>query len=297
MCGIAGIIFNGIKPFQYGLQDLIKMTDAAIHRGPDGEGHFIDEKVALGHRRLSIIDLSIAGQQPMSWYDKYIITFNGEIYNYIELRNELILAGYEFKSQTDTEIILAAYDKWGSNCVNRFNGMWAFAIYDKEKNIVFCSRDRFGVKPFYYTLENGYFIFSSEIKQILSIVDNRTKINDTIAINYIVLNMTDYDDQTFFEGINKLLGGHNLTYQLKDNTFKIEKFYEISIIPEIGKLNEKESIQYFRNQFEKSISYRMRSDVKVGTCLSGGLDSSAISALANKTKKRNNHLLPSLHKV
>ncbi|MEA5461282.1 asparagine synthase (glutamine-hydrolyzing) [Arcicella sp. LKC2W] len=286
MCGIAGIVYKKKLPYELVLESIKKMTDAAKHRGPDGEGHFIDNNVALGHRRLAILDLSIAGKQPMSWLDKYFITYNGEIYNYIEIREELKLLGYNFKSDSDTEVILAAYDEWGDNCVNKFNGMWAFAIYDKVKNIVFCSRDRFGVKPFYYKLTEDCFLFSSEIKQILSTNDRKFVINDTVAINYLVSNMMDYDDQTFFKGIRKLLGGHNLIYNLSNNTFEINKYYEIRISKEITNLNEEDSINLYKKIFEQSVKYRLRSDVKVGTCLSGGLDSSSIAAIANKLNKQ-----------
>ena len=149
MCGIAGII---AKEKTSDLQATIKeMTDEIIHRGPDGGGiECFEKKVAFGHRRLSIIDLSDDGKQPMNYMSRYWITFNGEIYNYLELKEELKSEGYVFFTNTDTEVILAAYDKWGKECVGHFNGMWAFAIYDMEKREVFCSRDRFGIKPFYY---------------------------------------------------------------------------------------------------------------------------------------------------
>jgi asparagine synthase (glutamine-hydrolysing) len=150
MCGIAGIVER------YGVtveKTIISaMTDVVAHRGPDGSGIFMEKNMAMGHRRLSIIDLSENAAQPMHYGDKYVIVFNGEIYNYIELREELKSFGYIFKTASDTEVILAAYDKWKAACVNRFNGMWAFCIYDRAKERLFCSRDRFGVKPFYYSV-------------------------------------------------------------------------------------------------------------------------------------------------
>ena len=171
MCAISGIIYkNGVSKSLIE-SEINKITEIVKHRGPDGFGYYVDNNLALGHRRLSILDLSEAGKQPMAYENRYFITFNGEIYNYIEVRKELINLGFVFKTATDTEVILAAYHKWGNECVHKFNGMWAFAIYDKVKNILFCSRDRFGVKPFYYTEQKGKFIFGSEIK-FLNIVSD-----------------------------------------------------------------------------------------------------------------------------
>ena len=166
MCGISGIINKNGTPVAD--QEIRSMNDLVAHRGPDGQGFFFDKWLALGHRRLAIIDVSSAGHQPMKYRDRYVITFNGEIYNFLELRQQLCLDGYEFASKTDTEVILAAYDKWGGDCVTRLNGMWAFAMYDKKQTDIFCSRDRFGVKPFYYCGHAERFVFGSEIKQILA---------------------------------------------------------------------------------------------------------------------------------
>ena len=152
MCGISGIVNqnNNEVPFE----DIQSINSLISHRGPDDEGFYFHKNLAFGHRRLSILDLSKDGHQPMSYKDKYSIIFNGEIYNYIEIKNKLLSYGYNFESKTDTEVILASYDKWGKECVNMFNGMWSFALHDKEKEIIFCSRDRFGIKPFYYTYIN-----------------------------------------------------------------------------------------------------------------------------------------------
>ncbi len=281
MCGIAGIIYKSkvAKPLLE--KEIKQMTDAVSHRGPDGEGFFIENNMALGHRRLSIIDLTEDGKQPMNWNDKYWITYNGEIYNYIEIKEELTAKGYHFSSHSDTEVILAAYDFWGENCVMHFNGMWAFAIYNTETNKLFCSRDRFGVKPFYYVNYNDRFLFGSEIKQILQFRKDIKPEYKTI-VNYLVLNICDYNDETFFAGIKKLLGGHNLMYDLSSNTYEIKKYYHITYHSSINELQENEAVQYFKKEFQRSINYRLRSDVKVGTCLSGGLDSSGIAALASK---------------
>src|SRR5688572_4009059 len=148
MCGIVGLI--NVKGRKLSEDSIKPLTELISHRGPNDAGHFVDENLALGHRRLSILDLSSDGHQPMHYMNRYTIIFNGEIYNYIELRSQLMEKGYRFKSKTDTEVIMAAYDHWKEDCLHQFNGMWAFAIYDKLENKLFCSRDRFGVKPFYY---------------------------------------------------------------------------------------------------------------------------------------------------
>ena len=185
MCGISGIINK--SDTQVSIDDIKIINNIIQHRGPNDEGIYVGDNFALGHRQLSILDLSKDGHQPMNYMDKYIITYNGEIYNYIELRDELKEYGYKFKSRTDTEVILAAYDKWKKQCVSHFNGMWAFAIYDKDNSEIFCSRDRFGIKPFYYSDKHESFSFGSEIKQLLALsVEN--VVNKNILLDYLVLN-------------------------------------------------------------------------------------------------------------
>ena len=157
MCGISGIVNLNGSLVQ--AEEIEKINDLIKHRGPDDEGYFFEKNLAFGHRRLAIIDLTDAGHQPMSFKERYVITFNGEIFNYIELREELKELGYVFETSTDTEVILASYDKWGKEAVSRFNGMWAFALYDRSQNIIFCSRDRFGVKPFYFSSTINKFVF------------------------------------------------------------------------------------------------------------------------------------------
>lgn len=274
MCGITGIIS---KNSLFTDEDELKRINKLIaHRGPDGEGFYVNGPVALGHRRLAIIDLSQDGHQPMSYQDKYVITFNGEIYNYIEVREELKQSGYSFKSKSDTEVILAAYDKWGYDCVNHFNGMWAFAIHDKMREIVFCSRDRFGVKPFYYQDTQTFLKFGSEIKQLLG---DSNEANQDLVIHYLLTGMHDHEERTFFKNIIKLPPSHNLIYDIKSSTFKIERFYH---------LEKKESDLNYKDKLESAIKLRLRSDVKVGTCLSGGLDSSTIAAIASKLYHQEN---------
>lgn len=285
MCGIAGIIDKKNSLSTESLRKRIKdMTDVAQHRGPDGEGFYQESCLALGHRRLAIIDLSADGIQPMFWLDKYVITFNGEIYNYLEIRDLLQAQGYVFSTKTDTEVILASYDCWGEDCVLRFNGMWAFAIHNRRTNQVFCSRDRFGVKPFYFTQKDDCFLFGSEIKQLLTQVPV-VKANVEVLVNYLALNLFDYDESTFFQNIYKLMGGHNLIYDLSTHTFSIKQYYAIAFREDVSRLNEQDSIDCFTQALARSVRYRLRSDVKVGTSLSGGLDSSAIAAIANAQHK------------
>jgi len=274
MCGISGIINkNGLKVKP---EDILNINDLISHRGPDSEGFYFEKNFALGHRRLSILDLSSDGHQPMHYLEKYTITYNGEVYNYLEIR-ELIEDGYEFISNTDTEVILASYDKWGEECVNKFNGMWAFAIYDKEKEIFFCSRDRFGIKPFYYTEIDDKLVFGSEIKQLLTFQKKKVA-NKRILIDFIVTSIQDNTNETFFENIYKLEQSHNLIYDLKNNTYQIKKYYSIKF--ENNNMSLEESVINYKKELERAIDYRLRSDVKVGTCLSGGLDSSSVAAIA-----------------
>jgi asparagine synthase (glutamine-hydrolysing) len=277
MCGISGIINKNKN--KVNKRELKNINDLISHRGPDDEGFFFEKNFAFGHRRLSILDLSSDGHQPMHYLDKYTITYNGEVYNYLEIKEELLDFGYRFKSNTDTEVILASYDKWGQECVNKFNGMWAFAIHDKEKDIIFCSRDRFGIKPFYYTEIDNKFIFGSEIKQLLTYYDNRY-VNKKILMDYLVIGFEEHTRETFFENIYKLEQSHNLIYDLNNNTYEIKRYYDISV-NNVNKLNKEESISLYRQKLKDSIKLRLRSDVKVGTCLSGGLDSSSIASIAS----------------
>jgi len=280
MCGISGII-NQNNSFVK-KEKLRNMNNLIAHRGPDDEGFFYEKNFAFAHRRLSILDLSSDGHQPMHYLsEKYTITYNGEVYNYLEIRKELEIDGYLFNSNTDTEVILASYDKWGEDCVNKFNGMWAFAIYNKEKNIIFCSRDRFGIKPFYYTEVDGKFIFGSEIKQLLGFF-KVNYINNDIFMDYLLYGLEEHTNETFFKDIFKLEQSHNLIYNLNTNEFHIHKYFDLEFDEELNELHESESVEALENSLDRAIELRLRSDVKVGTCLSGGLDSSSIAAIASK---------------
>ena len=284
MCGISGIVDKNNNSVSR--EKIQKINNLANHRGPDGEGYYLGNNFAIGHRRLSIIDLSSSGAQPMTYLDNYVITYNGEIYNYKELKIELLDQGYTFHSKTDTEVILASYDCWGKNCVKKFNGMWAFTIFDKRKNILFCSRDRFGIKPFYFHQNKDFFVFGSEIKQILPEV-NDLKVNKKILIDYLLEGLEDHCNETFFENISKLEQSCNLIYELSSHEYRIEKYFELHINQDIRDLNENDSIDLYEKTFSDAVSLRLRSDVKVGTCLSGGLDSSAVVAFANQKKSGN----------
>ncbi len=277
MCGIAGYIDKKNKAVPEAV--IRSMTDVISHRGPDGQGHFCGENFALGHRRLSIIDLSDDGRQPMPYSgEDLVITFNGEIYNYLELRRELQDDGYEFHTKTDTEVILAAYEAWGEACVERFNGMWAFTIFDRRRQILFCSRDRFGVKPFYFLNDDGRFAFGSEIRQLLSLVEARA--NEKLVLDFLLTSFSDHSEETFFQGIRKLPAGHNLIYDLRSHEFRIERFYRISQHSEWQAKNEQAAAHDYIALLDDAIKVRLRSDVPVGTCLSGGLDSSSVATLA-----------------
>lgn len=291
MCGISGIINKNGESVDK--DEIKKINDLIFHRGPDDEGFYFEKNFAFGHRRLSIIDLSNDGHQPMQYESKYVITYNGEVYNYIEIKEELQKEGYVFHSHTDTEVILASYDKWGEECVNRFNGMWSFAIYDKEKEIIFCSRDRFGVKPFYYTEVDGKFVFGSEIKQLLEF-QKENICNKKILIDFIVTRIQEYTVDTFFKNIYKLEQSHNLIYNLKSNMYKITKYYSIEF--KENDMNLSSSIYSYGKELERAIDYRLRADVQVGVCLSGGLDSSSIAAIASrKYEEKSGKKLTAVH--
>ncbi|MEM4719392.1 MAG: asparagine synthase (glutamine-hydrolyzing) [Candidatus Pacearchaeota archaeon] len=282
MCGINGINFVDRKLIK-------KMNDSLKHRGPDGEGVYFDERngVSLGHRRLAIIDLSENGKQPMTYFHKEkkaVIVFNGEIYNFQEIREELIKKGYIFKSKTDTEVILASYFEWGFDCVNKFNGMWAFCIYDPQKKILFLSRDRVGKKPLHYYFDGKNFIFSSEIKGILQ--KNIKKEIDKNSIDlYFSLGFIPAP-WTIYKKIFKLDARQNLIFYLKGN--KIKKYYYYDW-PEYEPVYNKEYLKKkIETTIEDAIKIRLIADVPLGAFLSGGLDSSTIIKKMSKFIKKEN---------
>jgi len=278
MCGISGLVNK-----RGGAIDapMVRSMNAVIaHRGPDGEGEFFWRNLAFGHRRLSIIDLTECGRQPMSYAGgDLVLTFNGEIYNYLELREELQRKGHQFQSRCDTEVILAAYAEWGDACVERFNGMWAFALLDRPQQRIFCSRDRFGVKPFYFTESDGLFAFGSEIRQLLPFL-RQVAAEREILLDFVLTSISDHTEKTFFKGIRKLAGGHNLIYDLTRDRFTIKRYYEIRRRAELESVGAEEAAEIYREALESAVKVRLRADVAVGTCLSGGLDSSSVASLA-----------------
>ncbi|MFW9876094.1 MAG: asparagine synthase (glutamine-hydrolyzing), partial [Candidatus Thorarchaeota archaeon] len=273
MCGICGIINLNKEPVY---EDKIRtMMERMKHRGPDDEGIFLDKNIGLGFVRLSIIDLSMAGHQPMFSDDsRYVIVFNGEIYNYIELRQELT-GKYNFKTRTDTEVLLNSYREWGNECLHRFNGMFAFVIFDKKRKDLFAARDRFGIKPFYYYIDSKHLVFASEKQAILTFLKNRIP-NNRALFEYLVYNRTDQGDYTFFEHIQKLPHGSYAT--IKDGNFEIERWYRLQEQIKEPFKTPKE----FYDTFKQSVKLRLRSDVPVGVCLSGGLDSSSVVSVLIK---------------
>lgn len=309
MCGIAGIIDlkNGIKT-----SELQKMAKVIAHRGPDDEGYFLlDENLqksqAIGHdtcdaikekgsfeqvenlhgnyimgfahRRLSILDLTEAGHQPLSDANgKIWITYNGEVYNFLEIKEELRGKGYNFKTNTDTEVVLASYIEWGEQCVNHFNGMWALAIWDETKNKIFCSRDRLGAKPFHYYLTENKFIFGSEIKEIIQCEDVPRIINEKVLAANIIYNLTDYNDETLIQAIKVLPPSYNLSIKIDIQKQRISdsSIYRYWDIPKKVQTDTELDMDLLESEIDRSIRYRMRSDAPLGALLSGGLDSSII---------------------
>ncbi len=276
MCGIAGIVSKNIEHINVPVME--QMLQSIQHRGPDGKDVWQSDSIILGHRRLSILDLSSAGNQPMHFANKYTIVYNGEIYNYKELKTELEIKGYQFHSQSDTEIILAAYDCWKEYCVQEFDGMFAFAIWDKEEKKLFAARDRFGEKPFFYFLNNEKFIFGSEMKALWAAGVEKTP-NKKMLFNFLTIGYTDnpnLPEETFYDHIVKLPAAHILTYRLSSNELNVENYWDIDVENINENISDADAIETFQNLFQKSVKRRLRSHVEVGSSLSGGLDSSSI---------------------
>jgi len=278
MCGIAGI-FDLRKNKKISKQTLLSMCNSMVHRGPDDSGIVILNNLGLGHRRLSIIDLSKKGRQPMSDDKKEIwIVFNGEIYNFREIKDELIKKNYNFKSKSDTEVIIYAYKEWGIDCIKKFNGMFSFALFDVKKNELFLVRDRLGIKPLYYTKINNSFIFSSEIKAILKYVGFKKEVNIRAVSSYLSYRYV-IGNETLFKNIFKLLPGHYMS--IKKGKIAIKKYWDINL-SENRSLKEKDCKREVKRLLNKAVELRMISDVPVGAYLSGGIDSSVIVALMTK---------------
>lgn len=325
MCGIAGFVAKNNQK----ASALSLLSDAIRHRGPDDEGYIlfsspsaspqifggkdtpsgvwaadvayapknniqnhadIPASIALGHRRLSIVDLSPLGHQPMSYADgRYWIAYNGEVYNHVELRSELETIGHTFVSHSDTEVILAAYSQWGIECLHRFNGMFAFAIYDRLEKTLFIARDRFGVKPLYYWVSpDGAFVFASEIKQFTTFPGWEARLNGQRAYDFLNYAVTDHTDETLFEGVYQLKPGHSATIACDAGPTGLEPSGRVqsqiwyTLSPRSFDGSYTEACRQFGELFEDAVRLRLRADVPVGSCLSGGLDSSAIVCVMNR---------------
>jgi asparagine synthase (glutamine-hydrolysing) len=278
MCGIAGILrFDGRNA---NVHDVERMRDALKHRGPDGEGlwhtNVAGASVAFGHTRLSIIDLSETGKQPMVSADgNYCITYNGEIFNYTELRTELKALGHRFEGHSDTEVLLTAFGQWGERCLSRLNGMFALAIWDAKRRALFCARDRLGIKPFFYSYTNEVFYFASEIKALLRIDQVHTSPDETTVYDYLSLGLMHHDERSFFSGIRHLPAGCSLW--VESSALSLQRYWELSA-SDLGR--GALDVGELEHLLEDAISLCLRSDVPVGILLSGGLDSSAITSLA-----------------
>jgi asparagine synthase (glutamine-hydrolysing) len=284
MCGISGILtLNQNTSISRGL--IQKMSDAIEHRGPDDEGIYLNNCIALGHRRLAIIDLSPDGHQPMAGPDGSTwLVYNGEIYNYLELRAELEAQGHQFKSQSDTEVILHAYQEYGCDCLSRFNGMFALALWDERKHQLFLARDRFGVKPLYFFRNHHHLLFASEIKAILAAIGTTPAPNQRLIYDFLTMGVLDHTEETFFTGINKLPPAH---YMLIDSTGQthLRRYWDFEVNSEIASLSDQEvsaQCQAFFDLFSDAVRLRLISDVPVGSCLSGGLDSSSVVSVISQ---------------
>lgn len=276
MCGIIGINWND--------KDLIGNLVSLLHRrGPDDRGVFVDNRLSLGHTRLSIIDLSDAGHQPMLDETKeYAIVYNGEVYNYKELRTRLISKGYSFQSNSDTEVVLKSFLEWGERCVQKFIGMFAFAIYDMKREQIFLARDHMGIKPLYYYLDDNNFVFSSMITPILK-TGISTEPNRSLIRDLLLYNITDHTNETFFKNILRFPKGHYGFFDLNNNDLHIEKWWDTKYTGDYGGTKD-DAAKVLRSLLKTSVKRRLISDVPVGTCLSGGIDSSSIACLIDDSK-------------
>ena len=271
MCGIAGIFNIDGRPCDSA--DLQRLTDAIVHRGPDGSGLHIDGPLGLGHRRLAILDLSESGRQPLAYGNRYWITYNGEVYNFVELRRELETLGRDFTTNTDTEVVLAAYAQWGADCVLKFNGMWALGIWDTQRRELFLSRDRFGVKPLHYLREGGRLVFASELKAFLQLRDFVPRENADEIQRQLTTGM-ESPDATLLEGVRLLRPGHNMLVSAS-GVRSWRWWCTLDHLVEVPR-RFADQVEQFRHLFFDACRLRLRSDVPIATCLSGGLDSSSI---------------------
>ncbi len=285
MCGIFGI-YNLNKKQKFDKIRFVKSLLKMNYRGPDCNNvEEFNDSVILGHLRLAIIDLNDESNQPFQIDDNYWIVFNGEIYNFIEIRNDLLELGIIFRTSSDTEVLLRSFQVWGHDCVNKFNGMWAFAIYNKVENSIFCSRDRFGVKPFNYTYFNDQFIFSSEIKSIVEYYPELKKPNYNAISNYCRASLGGQSDQTWFENIYRLEPAHNL--YIKDGKAVKTRYWSYPDKVD-NSISLEDAIVEYKKIFKDAIKLRLRSDVPIGFTLSSGIDSTSLLSVVNKDFNNNN---------
>jgi len=283
MCGIAGLInLNGdpVSPII-----LKRMTDAIAHRGPDGDGHWIEGNVGLGHRRLAVLDTSSAGNQPMvSKNGRYIISYNGEIYNYRELRSELSSAGYIFYSNSDTEVVLQALMHWGVKALLRFNGMFSFAFWDRKTKKLLLARDRYGIKPLYYAQQGAKFIFGSEQKAVLAQNEFRRSLDKEALLEYFTF-QNIFTDRTLLKGMHLLQPGHFafLDLSIKNPILKCTQYWDYRFREPDHKVDKKECLEELDRLFHQAVNRQLQSDVELGSYLSGGMDSGSIAAVAAKS--------------
>jgi len=279
MCGIAGYFNTDGEPASAVV--LKRMTDAIAHRGPDGEGFFTSGFVALGHRRLAIIDLSPLGHQPMVTPDgRYVLTYNGEIYNFQELRLELEAKGYAFRSRTDSEVVLHAYAEWGPSCIRRFNGMFAFAVWDKERLELFLARDRYGIKPLYYSHVGKTFVFGSEAKAIVEHTRVPRDLDEEALVEYFAF-QNFFTDRTLLTSVRMLPAGCSLTVRLgADDVPRPTRYWDFDFRSDPALNDREECVQELDRLLKQAVSRQLVSDVDVGAYLSGGMDSGTLTAIA-----------------
>ena len=278
MCGVAGMLNLDNAPASP--VQLRRMTDAIAHRGPDGEGHYIEDGFGLGHRRLAIIDLSPAGRQPMATPEgRYIVSYNGEIYNFRELRIELQALGHQFRSQSDTEVLLGAWAEWGVKALSRFNGMFAFALWDKSKRTLTLVRDRYGIKPLYYVLQGNVFLFGSEIKAILAHGAYKTTLDKEALLEYFTF-QNFFTDHTLFKDVRLLPAGCHMTVNAGGRIGTVVRYWDYRFVEPDRPLAEEEYVEELQRLFKQAVTRQLVSDVDVGAYLSGGMDSGSITAVA-----------------
>ena len=279
MCGISGIAYTKRSGRNVDPDLLARMRDLLRHRGPDEAGSFVDGNVGLGHRRLSIVDVK-SGQQPMATADNQcFITYNGEVYNHKEYRQQLEAKGYKFRTNCDTEAILYLYQEYGDQCVHKLRGMFAFAIWNKDKRELFLARDRLGVKPLYYVQdEDGSIFFASEIKALLEAGAVRPSLNYAVLADYLA-NHSPTGEETLFVGVKRLLPGHSMSW--RDGKLSVDRYWDLEFEPkqETGIRSDAEWVVEWSERFEEAVRIRLMSDVPLGMFLSGGIDSSAIAAV------------------